>query len=107
MLFCSITLTPFVFCPPPPPPPQYVFELVEATLELFNDQDPNVRYHAVEALYNIAKVARGLLLVKFAEIFKGMCALKLDNDRQVQYTPSPTLLQFPLHIFFVPFTTNS
>eukprot|EP01059_Diplonema_ambulator_P019619 TRINITY_DN33242_c0_g1_i1.p1 TRINITY_DN33242_c0_g1~~TRINITY_DN33242_c0_g1_i1.p1 ORF type:complete len:689 (+),score=261.47 TRINITY_DN33242_c0_g1_i1:58-2067(+) len=63
---------------------EFVYELVEAAIELFQDQDPTVRYHAAECLYNIAKVARGLLLVEFGEIFTGICNLKSDNDRAVQ-----------------------
>eukprot|EP01060_Flectonema_neradi_P026722 TRINITY_DN3596_c0_g1_i1.p1 TRINITY_DN3596_c0_g1~~TRINITY_DN3596_c0_g1_i1.p1 ORF type:complete len:710 (+),score=133.44 TRINITY_DN3596_c0_g1_i1:94-2130(+) len=62
----------------------FVIELVDAAIELFTDHDSTVRYHAAEALYNIAKIARGLLLVQFREIFAAMCNLKCDNDRSVQ-----------------------
>ena len=62
----------------------FVIELVDAAIELFTDHDSTVRYHAAEALYNIAKIARGLLLVQFGEIFSAMCNLKCDNERSVQ-----------------------
>ncbi|KAJ9444707.1 Protein VAC14-like protein [Diplonema papillatum] len=62
----------------------FVLELVEAAIELFEDCDQNVRYHAAECLYNVAKVARGLVLVEFGSIFNAMCNLKADNDRYVQ-----------------------
>ncbi len=38
-------------------------------LSCFKDQDTRVRYYACEALYNIAKVARGDILIFFNRIF--------------------------------------
>eukprot|EP01063_Lacrimia_lanifica_P034429 TRINITY_DN6366_c0_g2_i1.p1 TRINITY_DN6366_c0_g2~~TRINITY_DN6366_c0_g2_i1.p1 ORF type:complete len:740 (+),score=252.70 TRINITY_DN6366_c0_g2_i1:106-2325(+) len=61
----------------------FVAELVEAPLELFNDSDTAIKYHAAECLYNVARVARGLLLAQFGDIFGGICRLKCNTDRRV------------------------
>jgi hypothetical protein len=42
---------------------------VTPVLSCFKDQDTRVRYYACEALYNIAKVARGDILIFFNRIF--------------------------------------
>lgn len=38
-------------------------------LACFSDQDARVRYYACESMYNIAKVAKGEILLFFNEIF--------------------------------------
>lgn len=42
-------------------------------LACFTDQDARVRYYACEAMYNIAKVAKGEILVYFNSIFDQLC----------------------------------
>eukprot|EP01063_Lacrimia_lanifica_P009154 TRINITY_DN16189_c0_g1_i1.p1 TRINITY_DN16189_c0_g1~~TRINITY_DN16189_c0_g1_i1.p1 ORF type:complete len:688 (+),score=192.69 TRINITY_DN16189_c0_g1_i1:139-2202(+) len=65
---------------------RFVPELVRAPLELFLDQDTNVRYSAAECLFNIAKVGGKHLLQEhcFGDIFAGICNLKSDNDKHVR-----------------------
>ena len=55
-------------------------------LACFTDQDARVRYYACEAMYNIAKVAKGEILIYFNHIFDALCKV-----------PLPTL---PLDCFF-------
>jgi vacuole morphology and inheritance protein 14 len=52
---------------------KHIQQLVPPVLKCFTDQDPRVRYFACESLYNIAKVARGNVLVYFNEIFDALC----------------------------------
>lgn len=42
-------------------------------LACFSDQDARVRYYACESMYNIAKVAKGEVLLFFNEIFDALC----------------------------------
>lgn len=42
-------------------------------LACFTDQDARVRYYACEAMYNIAKVAKGEILIYFNHIFDALC----------------------------------
>lgn len=42
-------------------------------LACFTDQDARVRYYACEAMYNIAKVAKGEILIYFNDIFDALC----------------------------------
>ena len=53
-------------------------------LHSFNDQDSRVRYYACEALYNIAKVARGGIVPFFNDVFDALCKLSGDSDPNVQ-----------------------
>ncbi|GME90448.1 unnamed protein product [Ambrosiozyma monospora] len=53
-------------------------------LACFGDQDSMVRYFACEALYNIAKVSKGEILVYFNEIFDVLCKLVADVDISVK-----------------------
>lgn len=41
-------------------------------LACFTDQDARVRYYACEAMYNIAKVAKGEILIYFNHIFDAL-----------------------------------
>ncbi|XP_002984143.2 protein VAC14 homolog [Selaginella moellendorffii] len=63
---------------------QYLDRIVPPVLISFTDQDSRVRYYACEALYNIAKVSRGDLIVFFNKIFDALCKLSADSDPNVQ-----------------------
>jgi hypothetical protein len=45
-------------------------------LACFTDQDARVRYYACESMYNIAKVAKGEILVFFNDIFDALCKVR-------------------------------
>lgn len=45
----------------------------------FTDQDARVRYYACEAMYNIAKVAKGEILIYFNHIFDALCKVRMDS----------------------------
>jgi len=64
--------------------PTYIPQLVPPVLKCFIDQDSRVRYYACESLYNIAKVARGRILLYFNEIFDALCKLAADPDISVR-----------------------
>lgn len=53
-------------------------------LNALSDDDSRVRYYACEALYNITKVARGHILVSFNEIFRALCKLHADPEKDVR-----------------------
>ncbi|XP_022882114.1 protein VAC14 homolog [Olea europaea var. sylvestris] len=63
---------------------QHLEQIVPSVLYSFSDQDSRVRYYACEALYNIAKVVRGDIIVFFNEIFEVLCKLSTDSDPNVQ-----------------------
>jgi len=42
-------------------------------LACFGDQDARVRYYACESMYNIAKVAKGEILVYYNDVFDALC----------------------------------
>eukprot|EP01114_Cavostelium_apophysatum_P017154 TRINITY_DN5029_c0_g1_i1.p1 TRINITY_DN5029_c0_g1~~TRINITY_DN5029_c0_g1_i1.p1 ORF type:complete len:719 (-),score=131.55 TRINITY_DN5029_c0_g1_i1:14-2170(-) len=63
---------------------KYIPQLVPPVLKCFVDQDPRVRYYACESLYNIAKVARGKILIYFNEVFDALCKLAADPDTNVK-----------------------
>lgn len=46
-------------------------------LACFTDQDARVRYYACEAMYNIAKVAKGEILIYFNHIFDALCKVSM------------------------------
>ncbi|XP_077230419.1 protein VAC14 homolog isoform X2 [Tasmannia lanceolata] len=62
----------------------YLEQIIPPVLNSFSDQDSMVRYHACEALYNIAKVVRGDLIVFFNQIFDALCKLSADSASNVQ-----------------------
>ena len=64
--------------------PHYLDVLLPPVLKSFNDQESRVRYYGCEALYNIAKVARGSVLSYFNDIFDGLCKLYADTDIDVK-----------------------
>lgn len=53
--------------------PDYLVNIVPPVLACFTDQDARVRYYACEAMYNIAKVAKGEILTYFNSIFDQLC----------------------------------
>lgn len=59
-------------------------KIVPPVINSFSDQDSRVRYYACEALYNIAKVARGDMIVFFNQIFDSLLKLSADSDPNVQ-----------------------
>lgn len=52
---------------------KYLDKLLPPVLHCFDDPESRVRYYACESLYNIAKVARGHVLLYFNQIFDGLC----------------------------------
>ncbi|EXJ94642.1 DNA repair and recombination protein RAD54 and RAD54-like protein [Capronia coronata CBS 617.96] len=63
---------------------RYLQEIVPPVLACFTDQDARVRYYACEAMYNIAKVAKGEILVFFNDIFDALCKLAADSELSVK-----------------------
>ncbi|KAK5995795.1 Protein VAC14-like protein [Cladobotryum mycophilum] len=64
--------------------PHYLVKIVPPVLACFTDQDARVRYYACEAMYNIAKVAKGEILVYFNSIFDQLCKLGADSELSVK-----------------------
>lgn len=52
---------------------RYLEEIVPPVLACFSDQDARVRYYACESMYNIAKVAKGEILLYFNQVFDALC----------------------------------
>ncbi|EPS33225.1 hypothetical protein PDE_08187 [Penicillium oxalicum 114-2] len=63
---------------------QYLREIVPPVLACFTDQDARVRYYACESMYNIAKVAKGEVLLYFNEIFDALSKLASDSELSVK-----------------------
>jgi vacuole morphology and inheritance protein 14 len=55
---------------------RYLEEIVPPVLACFSDQDARVRYYACESMYNIAKVAKGEILVYFNQVFDALCKVR-------------------------------
>lgn len=71
---------------------KYIPQLVPPVIKCFVDQDTGVRYYACESLYNIAKIARGNILIYFNEIFDHLCKVTnfsfvFDNFLQLAADP--------------------
>jgi len=64
---------------------RYLEVIVPPVLACFTDQDARVRYYACEAMYNIAKVAKGEILIYFNFIFDALC--KVIPPRSPQEIP--------------------
>ncbi|KAI5466519.1 vacuolar protein 14 C-terminal Fig4p binding-domain-containing protein [Mariannaea sp. PMI_226] len=64
--------------------PRYLAKIVPPVLACFTDQDARVRYYACEAMYNIAKVGKGEILVYFNSIFDQLCKLGADSELSVK-----------------------
>ena len=57
---------------------QYLKEIVPPVLACFTDQDARVRYYACESMYNIAKVAKGEILLFFNDVFDSLCKVAFE-----------------------------
>ncbi|GAA5910448.1 hypothetical protein JCM5296_007182 [Sporobolomyces johnsonii] len=62
----------------------YLGAIIQPVLSCFEDPDSKVRYFACEAMYNIAKVAQGEVLLFFNELFDVMSKLAADTDMSVK-----------------------
>lgn len=63
---------------------EYLEDIVPAVLSCFSDQEHRVRYYACESMYNIAKVAKGEILLYFNEIFDALSKLSSDTEPSVK-----------------------
>ncbi|KAL6707799.1 hypothetical protein ACN47E_003699 [Coniothyrium glycines] len=63
---------------------RYLEEIVPPVLACFGDQDARVRYYACESMYNIAKVAKGEILVYFNQVFDALCKMAADSELSVK-----------------------
>lgn len=61
---------------------RYLKSIVPPVLACFTDQDARVRYYACESMYNIAKVAKGEILLFFNEVFDALCKVCSDTSLQ-------------------------
>ncbi|KAK4548979.1 hypothetical protein LTR36_008752 [Oleoguttula mirabilis] len=63
---------------------RYLKEIVPPVLACFSDQDARVRYYACESMYNIAKVAKGEILLYFNDVFDALCKMAADTELSVK-----------------------
>lgn len=63
---------------------RYLGIMVPAVLGCFIFDDTRVRFHACEAMLNIARVCQDAVLPFFNEIFRGICKLVADGDTELQ-----------------------
>lgn len=63
---------------------RYLRDIVPPVLACFSDQDARVRYYACESMYNIAKVAKGEILIYFNDVFDALCKLAADTELSVK-----------------------
>lgn len=62
----------------------YLTSIVPPVLASFTCQDARVRYYACESMYNIAKVAKGEILLYFNDVFDALCKLAADSELSVK-----------------------
>ncbi|ODV80301.1 ARM repeat-containing protein [Suhomyces tanzawaensis NRRL Y-17324] len=62
----------------------FLEEIIKPIFATFRDTDARVRYYACESLYNIAKIARGEMLLYFNEVFDILCILVTDTESSVK-----------------------
>lgn len=62
----------------------FLKDIVTPIFATFRDTDARVRYYASESLYNIAKIARGEILLYFNEVFDILCILVTDTESSVK-----------------------
>ncbi|CAN3356227.1 vacuole morphology and inheritance protein 14 [Diutina catenulata] len=62
----------------------FLEEIIKPIFATFKDTDARVRYYACESLYNIAKIARGEILVYFNEVFDILSILVTDSESSVK-----------------------
>ena len=70
----------------------YIHMLLPPVLSCFDDEDARIRFYACEALYNIVKAARGVILEFMNEIFSSLCELYADVDVEVKEISTCTFL---------------
>ncbi|KAI5481035.1 ARM repeat-containing protein [Pseudohyphozyma bogoriensis] len=63
---------------------EYLGAIVPPILGCFSDTDSKVRYFACESMYNVAKVAKGEILIFFNELFDAMSKLAADTELSVK-----------------------
>lgn len=63
---------------------RHLKEIVPPVLACFSDQDARVRYYACESMYNIAKVAKGEILIYFNDVFDALSKLAADTELSVK-----------------------
>ena len=71
--------------------PRFLKGIVPPVLACFADQDARVRYYACESMYNIAKVAKGEILLFFNDIFDALCKVVADFPPPLELVPLPAL----------------
>lgn len=77
---------------------RYLAKIVPPVLACFTDQDARVRYYACEAMYNIAKVAKGEILIYFNDIFDALCKVSHGKSHSVLIRPdTANLILCPLY----------
>lgn len=62
----------------------FLDKIIKPIFATFKDTDARVRYYACESLYNIAKIARGEILVYFNEVFDILLILVTDSELLVK-----------------------
>lgn len=62
----------------------YLRKILPPVLTCFSDQNDQVRFYACESLYNIAKIAKGEILVFFNEIFDVLCKISSDTETSIR-----------------------
>lgn len=62
----------------------FLDKIIMPIFATFKDTDARVRYYACESLYNIAKIARGEILVYFNEVFDILLILVTDSELLVK-----------------------
>ncbi|OLY81500.1 Protein VAC14-like protein [Smittium mucronatum] len=62
----------------------YLDLIITPILSSLSDLDPKVRYYSCEALYNVAKVSRGLILGWFNEIIDMLSRVTADPSQSVK-----------------------
>ncbi|CAN3372231.1 hypothetical protein DIURU_004234 [Diutina rugosa] len=62
----------------------FLDKIIKPIFATFKDTDARVRYYACESLYNIAKIARGEILVYFNEVFDILSILVTDSESSVK-----------------------
>lgn len=55
----------------------YMDKFMEQLLRCFSDPENRIRYFSAECLYNVAKVAKGEILVHFNDIFDALSKVRL------------------------------